>query len=97
MRTIGANRKTISRLLLSENLFSVLRGGLLGYLISLAAIVLLCGKFNYLPFWDILWYASLPTFLASLGIMMIFNALAIRRPVKELLQKSVVDSLFKSL
>lgn len=50
MRTIGANRKTISRLLLSENLFSVLRGGLLGYLISLAAIVLLCGKFNYLPF-----------------------------------------------
>lgn len=97
MRTMGANRKTISQLLLSENLFSIFRGGLLGYLISLAVIVWLCREFDYLPFWDILWNASLPTFLGTFGIMMIFNALAIRRPVKELLQKSVVDSILKSL
>ena len=93
MRTIGASGKTIRRLLLSENLFSVLKGTLLGYAVSLAAIVLLCTKFNYLPFGDILLYSSLPVFLITSGIMLLFNFLAIRRPVREFLEKSAMDAL----
>lgn len=93
MRTIGASGKTVYRLLLHENWYSLFFGSLLGIAASLPFLRFYIRKFDYLPYGEILLYAVLPAFLATFLLLFLCSALAARKPVREILKRSLTEAL----
>lgn len=93
MRAVGAGGRDIRRLLLRENRRPTFTGCFLGLLAGLALMFVCHLKFNHLPVWDIVVFTVLPVSAVTAALMLLFGSLAVRKPVRDLLSRSLAASL----
>lgn len=93
LRAVGAGSRDIRRLLLRENRRPTLAGGFVGLLAGAALTLIVHLKFDHLPVWDILLFTVLPVFAAVAALILLLGSLAVRRPVRELLSRSLAEAL----
>ena len=68
-------------------------GCFLGLLAGLALMFVCHLKFNHLPVWDIVVFTVLPVSAVTAALMLLFGSLAVRKPVRDLLSRSLAASL----
>lgn len=93
MRALGAGQKTIRKLLIFENLRLILYGSLIGGGCALAILFFMTRDFGFIPSADIYFGVVLPSALGVFLILCALTILAIRKPVKKLLEKSISEEL----
>lgn len=93
MRAIGANQRTLYRLVTQETLRLLVIGGIIGTLIGIGITGYLAISYSYVKSWDIYLYYVAPAILLVFSLLCLLSIAVIRKPIKSLLDKSIVEEL----